>query len=124
MIEETTGAGLPAALSQITDPRPRFGRHYPLASVLALAICAVTCDADGLTAIAQWAVDLSEQQLERFGPRRGRFTGRIAVPSEKWASWDDLTLSLREARFLPCGCGVACQGSAHDADYRPVDHRS
>ena len=44
--------GLLASLDGVTDPRSRFGRHYPLSAVLALAACAVTCDADGFTAIA------------------------------------------------------------------------
>lgn len=82
VVDAASGSVL-AALAGVTDPRSRFGRHYPLAAVLALAVCAVTCDANGFTAIAQWASDLSEEQLMRFGLVRGRYTGRIRVPSER-----------------------------------------
>jgi hypothetical protein len=75
--------GLLSVLAQITDPRSRFGRRYPLSAVLAPAVCAATCDANGFTAIAQWAADHSEEQLVRFGLRRGRYTERIAVPAER-----------------------------------------
>ena len=43
-----------AALSAVPDPRSRHGRRYPLASVLALAVCAMACGARALYAIAQW----------------------------------------------------------------------
>ena len=82
-VVEAAATGLLAALARVGDPRSRFGRHYPLASVLALAACAVTCDANGFTAIAQWAGDLSEQQRARFGLVRGRYTRRIRTPSER-----------------------------------------
>lgn len=59
VVNAAAGRLLPA-LSRVTDPRPRFERRYPLTAVLALAACAVTCDANGFTAIAQWAGDLSE----------------------------------------------------------------
>ena len=82
-VVEAAAGNLLAALAHVADPRKRFGRHYPLPAVLALAVCAVTCDANGFTAIAQWTADLAEDQLERFGLVRGRYTGRIRVPSEK-----------------------------------------
>lgn len=100
--------GLLSVLAQITDPRSRFGRRYPLSAVLALAVCAVTCDANGFTAIAQWAADLSEEQLARFGLRRGRYTGRIAVPAER-------TFRLVLARVDP--------GELLEAAGRYVTHR-
>jgi hypothetical protein len=54
----------------------------PVGEVLEAAVCAVTCDANGTTAIGQRA-DLDEALLVRFGLARGRFTRRIRVPSEK-----------------------------------------
>ncbi|MBR7832980.1 transposase family protein [Actinospica durhamensis] len=82
-VVDTAAEGLLAALARVTDPRSRFGRHYPLAAVLALAACAVTCDANGFTAIAQWSADLTEHQCARFGLERGRYSGRIRTPSER-----------------------------------------
>ena len=56
-----TGAlvGLPIpslleALRAVPDPRKRRGQRYGHASVLALAVCALRCDARSLFAIAQW----------------------------------------------------------------------
>jgi predicted transposase YbfD/YdcC len=82
-VVEAAVDGLLAVLAEVPDPRSRFGRRYPLAVVLALAVCAVTCDANGFTAIAQWAADLDEEHLTRFGLAPGRYSGRIRVPSEK-----------------------------------------
>jgi len=42
------------ALAQVPDPRSRHGRRYPLAAMLALAVCAMLCGARSLYAIAQW----------------------------------------------------------------------
>ena len=42
------------ALARVPDPRGRQGRRYQLASVLALAVCAMACGARSLYAIAQW----------------------------------------------------------------------
>ena len=52
-------AGLPipsllAALQAVPDPRQRRGQRYGQASILALAVCAMLCDARSLFAIAQW----------------------------------------------------------------------
>lgn len=45
---------LMAALAEVADPRSRHGRRYPLAGMLALAVCAMLCGARSLYAIAQW----------------------------------------------------------------------
>lgn len=42
------------ALATVPDPRSRHGRRYGIASVLAMAICAMACGARSLYAIAQW----------------------------------------------------------------------
>jgi hypothetical protein len=42
------------ALAAVPDPRSRHGRRYPLAGVLAMAVCAMACGARSLYAIAQW----------------------------------------------------------------------
>jgi len=52
-------AGLPVpslleALRAVPDPRHRRGQRYGQASMLALAVCAMLCDAHSLYAIAQW----------------------------------------------------------------------
>jgi len=54
----------------------------PVGEVPEVAVCAVTCDANGFTVIGQRA-DLDEALLARFGLARARFTRRIRAPSEK-----------------------------------------
>ena len=48
------GPGLLEALGRIEDPRKPKGVRHPLATVLALAVCAMLGGARSLYAIAQW----------------------------------------------------------------------
>jgi predicted transposase YbfD/YdcC len=68
-----------AALSAVPDPRDPRGIRYPLASVLAIAVCAVLAGATTFTAITDWAADLDPAAWIRLG-----FTGRIPVLSTVW----------------------------------------
>jgi len=58
------------ALERVPDPRFRRGRRYSLASVLALAVCAMACGARSLYAIAQWGRDHRELVCEALGIQR------------------------------------------------------
>jgi len=57
-------------LGGVPDPRDRRGVRYPLAGVLAVAVCAVLAGARSFTAIGEWALDLSVEQLARLGLER------------------------------------------------------
>ena len=57
-------------LGRVHDPRDRRGRRYPLAGVLAVAVCAVIAGARSFAAIGEWALDLSGDQLARLGLAR------------------------------------------------------
>jgi hypothetical protein len=84
-------AGLPAtevcsladAFAMVPDPRCARGRWHPLVTILLIATCAVTCDADGLTAIWQWVADADEQVLARLQVRRDPLSGVYRPPSER-----------------------------------------
>jgi hypothetical protein len=89
---ETTGpAGLePAGLvsladafAAVPDPRSPRGRWHPLVAILLIAACAVTCDADGFTAVWQWADDAPQSVLARLGVRVDPLTGLGEPPSER-----------------------------------------
>ncbi len=67
------------ALAAVPDPRHRRGVRYRLASLLAVAVCAVLAGATTFAAIADWAADLDEPARRRLG-----FTGRIPVGSTVW----------------------------------------
>jgi hypothetical protein len=70
------------ALTAVPDPRRRRGVRYPLASLLAVAVCAVLAGATTFSAIADWATDLDTSAPPPAGLRRpdpGRQHG-VAVP--------------------------------------------
>ena len=62
------GAGsLWAALAEVTDQRGRHGRRHPLASLLALAICAMLCGCGSYAAASDWGRLHREFCLEHLG---------------------------------------------------------
>lgn len=71
--------GLLTALALVPDPRDRRGIRYPLASVLAMAVCAVLAGASSFAAITDWASDLEPSAWSRLG-----FTGRVPVLTTVW----------------------------------------
>jgi hypothetical protein len=58
------------ALGRVPDPRGRQGRRYQLASVLAMAVCAMACGARSLYAIAQWGRQHRRLVCEALGIKR------------------------------------------------------
>lgn len=54
MQTEELGPSLLAAFARVPDVRSRFGRHYPLLALLALATAAMLAGARSLYAISQW----------------------------------------------------------------------
>jgi len=44
-------------LAQVEDPRKPRGKRHPLAAILALAVAATLCGAQGYGAIAEWGRD-------------------------------------------------------------------
>jgi hypothetical protein len=49
------------AFATVPDPRSRFGRSYPLASLLTLSAVAMLCGCRSLYAIAQWGRDYNHR---------------------------------------------------------------
>ena len=54
-------------LRGVPDPRDPRGVRYPLAGVLAVAVCAVLTGARSFVAIGEWALDLTAEQLVGLG---------------------------------------------------------
>jgi hypothetical protein len=54
MKPDEIGPSLLAAFARVPDVRSRFGRHYPLPALLALATAAMLAGARSLYAISQW----------------------------------------------------------------------
>lgn len=58
---------LVSVLGKVPDPRDPRGVRYPLAGVLAVAVCAVMAGARSFAAIGEWALDLNAEHLGRLG---------------------------------------------------------
>jgi predicted transposase YbfD/YdcC len=71
-------------LEALPDPRSPQGRIYPLACLVAIALCAFTAAGnDRLTAVGQWIRRASQQDLARLHAPWDPMAGRYRVPDEK-----------------------------------------
>ena len=71
-------------LEALPDPRSRQGRIYPLACLVAVAVCACTAAGhDRLTAVGQWVKRASQEDLARLRAPWDPMTGRYRAPDEK-----------------------------------------
>ena len=75
-LEAARVRSLADAFAGVPDPRAARGRWHPLVAILLIAACAVTCDANGLTAVWQWVDDADEQVLVRLHVRVDPLSGR------------------------------------------------
>jgi predicted transposase YbfD/YdcC len=81
---ENLVAGAWQRLEALPDPRSRQGRIYPLACLIAVAVCAFTAAGnDRLTAVGQWIKRASQQDLARLRAPWDPLAGRYRAPDEK-----------------------------------------
>jgi predicted transposase YbfD/YdcC len=66
-VTEGEQAGLLHALTAVPDPRSPRGLRYPLAGLLAVAVCAVMAGASSMAAIVDWLHDLDDIARARLG---------------------------------------------------------
>ena len=89
VVESGPGGGdLPAdtwrRLEALPDPRSPRGRVYPLACLVAIAVCAFTAARnDRFTAIGQWVKRASQAGLARLRATWDPLGGRYRAPDEK-----------------------------------------
>jgi predicted transposase YbfD/YdcC len=77
-------AGTWQRLEALPDPRSRQGRIYPLACLIAVAVCAFTAAGnDRFTAVGQWIRRASQADLARLRVPWDPMAGRYRVPDEK-----------------------------------------
>ena len=77
-------AGAWQKLEALPDPRSPRGRIYPLACLVAVALCAFTAAGnDRLTAVGQWIKRASQQDLARLHAPWDPMAGRYRAPDEK-----------------------------------------
>jgi len=82
------GENLPAGtwqrLAALPDPRSPQGRIYPLACLIAVAVCAFTAAGnDRFTAVGQWIKRASQEDLARLRAPWDPIAGQYRVPDEK-----------------------------------------
>jgi predicted transposase YbfD/YdcC len=71
-------------LEALPDPRSPRGRVYPLACLIAIALCAFTAAGnDRLTAVGQWVRRASQADLARLRAPWDPMAGRYRAPDEK-----------------------------------------
>ena len=81
---ENLAPGAWQRLEALPDPRSRQGRIYPLACLIAVAVCAFTAAGnDRLTAVGQWIRRASQADLARLRAPWDPLAGRYRAPDEK-----------------------------------------
>ena len=63
--------GLMDLLHTLVDPRKARGIRHPVATVVAIGLCAALCGARSFCAIGEWAQGLSREALRKLGSTRG-----------------------------------------------------
>ena len=111
------GVGLPAKtwqrLESLPDPRSPQGRVYPLACLVAVAVCAFTAAGhDRLTAVGQWVKRASQADLARLRAPFDPMAGRYRAPDEK-------TIRVVLDRLDPRALARALLGQRRDPRPRP-----
>src|SRR5690242_5478456 len=77
-------AGAWQRLEALPDPRSPRGRVYPLACLVAVAVCAFTAAGnDRLTAVGQWVRRAGQADLARLRAPWDPMAGRYRAPGEK-----------------------------------------
>jgi len=81
---ENLTAGVWQRLEALPDPRSPQGRIYPLACLIAVAVCAFTAAGnDRFTAVGQWIKRASQADLARLHVPWDPIAGRYRAPDEK-----------------------------------------
>jgi hypothetical protein len=81
---ENLAAGTWQRLEALPDPRSPQGQIYPLACLIALAVCAFTAaENDRFTAVGQWIRRASQAGLARLRAPWDPITGQSRAPDEK-----------------------------------------
>src|SRR5450755_2365649 len=81
---ENLAAGVWQRLEALPDPRSPQGRVYPLACLVAIAVCAFTAAGnDRLTAVGQWIKRADQADLARLRAPWDPIAGQYRAPDEK-----------------------------------------
>jgi len=110
---QVLAAGAWQRLEALPDPRSPQGRIYPLACLVAVALCAFTAAGnDRLTAVGQWIKRASQADLARLHAPWDPIAGRYRAPDEK-------TIRVVLDRLDPRALARALLGSRPGGRRRP-----
>jgi hypothetical protein len=102
------------ALAEVPDPRSRHGRRYEIASVLAMAVCAMACGARSQYAIAQWGKEHFVLVQAALGLTRKRApcqaTLHRVLKRVQAKAFEAVLAQWFQARGLKPGEGIALDG--------------
>jgi hypothetical protein len=106
---ENLAAGAWQRLEALPDPRSPQGRIYPLACLIAIAVCAFTAAGnDRFTAVGQWIRRASQADLARLRAPWDPLAGRYRAPDEK-------TIRVVLDRLDPRALAGRCSGQGRAA---------
>jgi hypothetical protein len=102
-----------ARLRGLPDPRSPQGRIYTLASLVAVALCGLTCAGhDRLTGIGQWIKRAGPEEHARLGLPWNPMTGQYRVPDEKTIRTALAGRSISGSRMFVVVIGLRAAGGA------------
>jgi predicted transposase YbfD/YdcC len=119
---ENLAAGAWQRLEALPDPRSPQGRIYPLACLIAVAVCAFTAAGnDRLTAVGQWVRRAGQADLARMRAPWDPVAGRYRAPDEKTIR---VVLDRLDPRALTRALLGPCpRGRRHSAGPSPASVR-
>jgi len=119
--EENLAAGAWQRLEALPDPRSPQGRVYPLACLVAIAVCAFTAAGnDRFTAAGQWIRRAGQADLARLRAPWDPITGRYRAPDEKTIRVVRDRLGPRAPWRGPCSAAVQTAAGAAAGRPRPA----
>ncbi len=119
--------GLMQLLHNIVDPRKPRGVRHPVATVVAIAICAALSGARSFCAVAEWAQSLNRETLRKMGSKRpappSEPTIRRVLQQIDALKFDSLIGAWIMDKVQLAGKAIAVDGKtlrgAHDFGQRP-----
>jgi len=113
-------AGAWQKLETLPDPRSPRGRVYPLACLVAIALCAFTAAGnDRLTAVGQWIRRASQADLARCAPRGTRWPAGTGHRMRRRSGWS-WTAWTRGPWPVPCSAAARTAAGAAAGGRRPA----
>lgn len=127
-VEEPSPESILEYFAQLPDPRVERTRKHPLASILVLALCAVTCGADGFVAIERYGLAKEDWLRRHFDFENGipshDTIGRVLALLEPTALQEAFCRWTAAMAELSRGELVAVDGKTLRRSFRDADNKA